>query len=43
MAADVVAITQTSELLLPCCVPHVELDWPEVLRDVSWSCYLLLR
>jgi hypothetical protein len=28
---------------LPCCVPHVELDWPEVLRDVSWSCFLLLR
>jgi hypothetical protein len=28
---------------LPCRVPHVELDWAEVLGDVSWSFYLLLR
>ena len=32
LAVDVVAITQTAELLLTCGIPHIELDLAEVLR-----------
>ena len=32
LAVDVVAITETTELLLTGCVPDVELDLAEVLR-----------
>ena len=32
LAVDVVAIAQTAELLLSCCVPDIELDWAEVLE-----------
>lgn len=31
LAVDVVAISQTAELLLSCCVPDVELDLAKVL------------
>ena len=33
LAVDVVAITETAELLLTGSVPHVELDLTEVLRN----------
>ena len=32
LSVDVVAVAQTAELFLSCCVPYVELDWAEVLR-----------
>ena len=35
LAVDVVAITETAELLLAGSVPHVELDLAEVLHDGS--------
>lgn len=31
LAVDVISITETTELLLTCRVPHVELDLAEVL------------
>ena len=34
MPVDVVAVAQTAELLLPCGVPNIELNWAEVL----WVC-----
>jgi hypothetical protein len=33
LAVDVVAVTETTELLLAGCVPDVELDLSEVLRS----------
>jgi hypothetical protein len=33
LSVDVVAITETTELLLTGCVPDVELDLSEVLRN----------
>ena len=39
LAVDVVSITQTTELLLTCCVPDVELDGSEVLpKSISKPC-----
>jgi hypothetical protein len=35
LAVDVVSIAQTTELLLPCSIPHVELDLAEVLCEMS--------
>ena len=37
LAVDVVAITETTELLLAGCVPDVELDLSEVLRNRWWA------
>ena len=34
LAVDVIAVSQSSELLLPCCVPDIELDLTEILLNV---------
>lgn len=41
LAVDVVSITKTTELLLTCCVPHIELDLAEVLRACQLTGSLL--
>ena len=43
LPVDVVAVAQTTELLLPCRIPDIELDWAEVLLAVSWCVHLLLH
>ncbi len=35
LAVDVVAISQSTELFLPCCVPDIELNAPVVLSRMS--------
>ena len=37
LAVDIIAISQPTELLLPCCVPDIKLDLAEVLLIVR-SC-----
>jgi hypothetical protein len=34
LAVDVVAVPQSTELFLSCCVPDIELDLAEVLLEV---------
>ena len=43
LPVDIVAVTQSSELLLSCCVPYIELDWSEVLLHVSFHTGQSLR
>jgi hypothetical protein len=35
LAVDVVTVTKTTELLLSCSIPDIELDIAQVLRSVS--------
>ena len=41
LSVDVVSISETTELLLTSCVPHVEDDLTKVLQKVSDDCFLL--
>ena len=43
LSVDVVTVPQSTELLLPCGIPDVELDGAEVLLAVSLCINLLLR